>query len=95
MYVITIPLKRMILSCKTNQFRITYNVKQLAMACCVIASAMVVLFSTIQYGWAQTLSSPTESQITVKIDKERYNRGDIMVISGAVKNVVNRIPLTI
>ena len=65
------------------------------MICCLAASAGVLtFFSALPYGLAETLTTPTESQITVKIDKERYSRGDIMIVSGAVKNVVSQLPLT-
>ena len=56
---------------------------------------MSTFFLAVQYSAAESLSPPTEAQITVKIDKERYNRGDIMIVSGEVKSVVANIPLTI
>ncbi|MDE1842879.1 MAG: copper-binding protein, partial [Thaumarchaeota archaeon] len=58
----------------------------------VFASGMICISNTPS-GWAQT--APADSQITVKIDKTRYNIGDIMIVSGSVKNVVSQIPLTL
>lgn len=61
----------------------------------LVALVMSTFFLTIPPATAQSLSPPTDAQITVKIDKDRYNRGDIMTVSGAVKSVVNNTPLTI
>ncbi len=68
--------------------------KKILVANCfaVFVCAMMCLSNTPP-GWAQT--APVDSQITVKIDKTRYNTGDIMIVSGSVKNVVSQIPLTL
>lgn len=65
------------------------------MSYCLVVLAVSTFFLTVQYSAAQSLSPPTEAQITVKIDKDRYSRGDIMIVSGEVKSVVTNIPLTI
>ncbi len=64
-------------------------------SCCLVSLVMSTFFLTVPCAAAQSLSPPTASQIAVKIDKDRYNRGDIMTVSGAVNSVVNDIPLTI
>jgi hypothetical protein len=60
----------------------------------MLASASVFFF-TVSPVAADPLSSPTAAQIVVKIDKDRYNLGDIMVISGQVQSVVSTMQLTI
>ncbi|MGI0093278.1 MAG: hypothetical protein ACREA8_04175 [Nitrosotalea sp.] len=50
---------------------------------------------TVSPAAADPLSQPTAAQIVVKIDKDRYNLGDIMVISGQVQSVVTDMQLTI
>lgn len=59
-----------------------------------VSGSMFLL--TIPSGMAISYSTPsTEPPITVVLDRNSYNRGDVMVVSGEVKTVVNRIPLTI
>jgi len=79
---------------ETEQSCINSKIK-LAILYCFVALVMSAFFSTVQYVAAESLLPPTEAQIEVKIDKDRYNRGDIMIISGAVKSVVAGMPLTI
>lgn len=71
------------------------NSMKLEMSYCLVVLAMSTFFLAVQYSAAESLSPPTEAQITVKIDKDRYSRGDIMIISGEVKSVVANMPLTI
>lgn len=61
---------------------------------CLVCTSVVMSFSTVPCGWSEAVSS-VESQIAVKIDKERYNRGDVMIVSGAVKNTMGQTPLTV
>lgn len=68
---------------------------KLEMSYCLVILAMSTFFLTVQYSTAESLSPPTEAQITVKIDKDRYSRGDVMIVSGEVKSVVANMPLTI
>lgn len=68
---------------------------KLVISYCLVALVMSTFFLTVPHAAAQSLSPPTAAQITVKIDKDRYNRGDIMTVSGQVKSVVNNTPLTI
>jgi len=68
---------------------------KLVIFCCLVVLVLSTFLSTVQYVAAELLSPPTDAQITVKIDKDGYNRGDIMIVSGAVKSVVNNVPLTI
>jgi hypothetical protein len=67
--------------------------KILAASCLAVFACAMMCLSNTPPVWAQT--APTDSQITVKIDKTRYNTGDIMIVSGSVKNVVSQIPLTL
>ena len=71
------------------------NSMKLEMSYCLVVLAMSTFFLTVQYSTAESLSPPTEAQITVKIDKDRYSRGDVMIVSGEVKSVVTNMPLTI
>ena len=71
------------------------NSMKLEISYCLVVLAMSTFFLTVQYSAAESLSPPTEAQITVKIDKDRYSRGDIMIVSGEVKSVVVNMPLTI
>jgi hypothetical protein len=71
------------------------NSMKLGMPYCLAVLALSTFFLTVQYSAAESLSPPTEAQITVKIDKDRYSRGDVMIVSGEVKSVVTNIPLTI
>lgn len=71
------------------------NSMKLEISYCLVVLAMSTFFLTVQYSAAESLSPPTEAQITVKIDKDRYSRGDIMIVSGEVKSVVANMPLTI
>ncbi|MDE1876426.1 MAG: PEFG-CTERM sorting domain-containing protein [Thaumarchaeota archaeon] len=54
-----------------------------------------VFFMTVSPAAADPLSPPTAAQIVMKIDKNRYNLGDILVISGQVQSVVSDMQLTI
>jgi predicted secreted protein with PEFG-CTERM motif len=56
---------------------------------------LFVFFSTIPYCMAESTIKATGSQIIVETDKDTYERGDTMVISGEVRKVANTIPLTI
>ena len=67
--------------------------KILAASCLAVFACTMMCLSNTPPVWAQT--APVDSQITVKIDKTRYNTGDIMIVSGSVKNVVSQIPLTL
>ncbi len=58
-------------------------------------ASVSVFFLTVSSVAADPLSPPTAAQIVVKIDKDRYNLGDIMVISGQVQSVVSDMQLTI
>ncbi|HJW20467.1 MAG TPA: PEFG-CTERM sorting domain-containing protein [Candidatus Nitrosotalea sp.] len=60
----------------------------------MLASAPV-FFLTVSPVAADPLSPPTAAQIVVKIDKDRYNLGDIVVISGQVQSIVTDMQLTI
>ena len=79
---------------ETEQSCINSKIK-LAILYCFVALVMSAFFSIVQYVAAESLLPPTEASIEVKIDKDRYNRGDIMIISGQVKSVVDGMPLTI
>ena len=57
---------------------------------------LFVFFSTIPYCTAESSSiKSTGSTIVVETDKNMYERGDVMVISGEVRKVANTIPLTV
>lgn len=56
---------------------------------------LFVFFSTIPYCMAESTVKSTDSQIVVQTDKDAYERGDTMVISGEVRKVANTIPITI
>jgi hypothetical protein len=56
---------------------------------------LFVFFSTVPYCFAESSLQPTGPQIVVETDKDAYERGDTMVISGEVKRVSSTIPLTI
>lgn len=56
---------------------------------------LFVFFSTLPYCMAESSIKDTGSQIVVETDKNAYERGDIMVISGEVRKVANTIPLTV
>lgn len=58
---------------------------------CVLA----VFFSGLPSGMAELLSSSPTSPIMVETDKVRYERGNVIVISGMIMHVVNTTPLTI
>ncbi len=68
---------------------------KLVISYCLVVLVLSTFLSTVQYVAAESLSPPTDAQITMKIDKSRYDRGDIMIVSGAVKSVVGNIPLTL
>ncbi|MDE1770617.1 MAG: hypothetical protein KGI28_08725 [Thaumarchaeota archaeon] len=63
----------------------------------IIAFATSSIFLlTIPSGMATSYSTTTVVQpITVELDKDKYNRDDIMIVSGEVKKVATRVPLTI
>jgi hypothetical protein len=92
-----------ILSLISVEMTLSYNIWQpcvnskmkFVVLYCLAALVTSTFFSTVQHASAESLSPPTGAQITVKIDKDRYNRGDIMIVSGEVKSVVTNIPLTI
>ena len=88
-------LVEMTLSYDTRQSCINQKIK-LGLASCLVAlvSALTscLIVPPVE---AQSLSPPVEAQIAVKIDKDLYNRGDIMIVSGEVKSVVTNTPLTI
>ena len=68
--------------------------KTLHLSLIVFASGM--FFLTIPSGMATTFSTTTTEQpITVELDKNSYNRDDIMIVSGEVKKIVNNTPLTL
>lgn len=54
-----------------------------------------VFFSSLPYSMAESFTSSSPSQIMVQTDKVRYERGDVIVISGMVRHVVSTTPLTI
>jgi hypothetical protein len=56
---------------------------------------LFVFFSTLPYCMAESTVKSTDSTIVVETDKDAYERGDTMVISGEVRKVVNTTPLTI
>jgi hypothetical protein len=56
---------------------------------------LFVFFSTVPYCFAESSLQSTGPQIVVETDKDAYERGDTMVISGEVKRVSSTIPLTI
>lgn len=56
---------------------------------------LFVFFSTIPYCMAESSIKSTGSTIVVETDKDTYERGDVMVISGEVRKVANTIPLTV
>jgi len=55
---------------------------------------LFVFFSTLPYCMGESVKS-TSFQIVVEIDKDTYERGDSMVISGEVRKVASTTPLTI
>jgi hypothetical protein len=56
---------------------------------------LLVFFSAIPHGMAESLASSPTAPIVVQTDKVMYERGDIMVISGQIRNIVSVTPLTI
>ena len=56
---------------------------------------LFVFFSTLPYCMAESTVKATGSQIVVETDKDTYERGDTMVISGEVRKVANTTPLTV
>ena len=56
---------------------------------------LFVFFSTIPYCMAESSVKSTGSTIVVETDKDTYERGDVMIISGEVRKVANTIPLTV
>src|SRR6185312_12755660 len=83
-------------SCKKRPHAIYFQKIKLGLVSCIVAlvSALTSFLAIPPVG-AEPLSPPVEAQITVKIDKDLYNRGDFMIISGEVKSVVTNVPLTI
>src|SRR5574340_1445439 len=88
-------LVEMTLSCGIRQSCIDQKIKLALLSCLVALVSALTSFLIVPPVQAESLSPPIEAQITVKIDKDLYNRGDIMIISGEVKSVVTSIPLTI
>jgi hypothetical protein len=68
---------------------------KLALYLVMVASASTFFMLNPPAAAAGPLSPPTEAQIVVKIDKDQYNLGDVMVISGEVQSVVTNVPVTI
>lgn len=85
----------MTLSYGIGQPCINQKIKFGLVSCLVALVSALTSFVVIPPVGAEPLSPPVEAQITVKIDKDLYNRGDFMIISGEVKSVVANIPLTI
>lgn len=56
---------------------------------------LFVFFSTLPYCMADSSVKSTGSPIVVETDKDTYERGDTMVISGEVRKISNATPLTI
>ncbi len=54
-----------------------------------------IFFSTLPYCVAESSVKSTGSQIVVETDKDMYERGDVMTISGEVKKVTSTFSLTI
>ena len=85
----------MTLSYNIGRSSINPKIKLVLISCLVAFVSALTSFPSVPPVEAQSLSPPVEAQITVKIDKDLYNRGDIMVVSGEVKSVVTNVPLTI
>lgn len=85
----------MTLSYDIRQSCINPKIKLTLVSCFVAFVSALISFLIVPPVEAESLSPPIEAQIAVKIDKDLYNRGDIMIISGEVKSVVSSIPLTI
>ena len=85
----------MTLSYDIMQSCINPKIKLALVSCFVALVSALTSLLIVPPVEAESLSPPIEAQITVKIDKDLYNRGDIMIISGEVKSVVTNIPLTI
>lgn len=72
------------------------NMKRSVLCSLIAFVSGSIFFLNVPTGMAVSYSTPsTEYPIMVELDKNSYHRGDIMFISGEVKAVVNRIPLTI
>ena len=56
---------------------------------------LFVFFSTLPFCAAESSVKSTGYQIVVETDKDTYERGDVMTISGEVKKVTSTLPLTI
>lgn len=85
----------MTLSYGIRQPYINQKIKLGLVSCLVALVSALTSFVVIPPVGAEPLSPPVEAQITVKIDKDLYNRGDFMIMSGEVKSVVANLPLTI
>lgn len=85
----------MTLSYGIRQPCINQKIKLGLVYCLVALVSALTSFVVIPPVGAEPLSPPVEAQITVKIDKDLYNRGDFMIMSGEVKSVVANLPLTI
>lgn len=83
----------MTLSCDIRQCGITLKIKSMLYFVMLVSAS--AFFLALSPAAAAPLSPPTEAQIVVKIDKDQYDLGDIMVVSGEVKSIVTDIPLTI
>jgi len=88
-------LVEMTLSYDIRQSCINQKIKFALASCLVALVSALTSCLIIPPVEAQSLLPPVEAQITVKIDKNLYNRGDVMIVSGEVKSVVSNIPLTI
>lgn len=85
----------MTLSYGIRQSCINQKIKLALVSCLVALVSALTSFLVVPPVEAESLSPPIEAQITVKIDKDLYNRGDVMIVSGEVKSVVTNMPLTI
>lgn len=85
----------MTLSYNIRQSCINPKIKLALVSCFVALVSALTSFLIVPPVEAESLSPPIGAQIAVKIDKDLYNRGDIMIVSGEVQSVVPNIPLTI
>lgn len=85
----------MVLFYNNEQFCINSRIKNPLVTSCLVLLSTIMCISMTPNVLAQSLLPPTDPQITVKIDKQRYDVGDIMIVSGSVKSVVSQVPLTL
>lgn len=73
-----------------------YQMKRSALYSLIAFVSGSIFFLSIPSGMATSyFTTNTEQPITVSLDKDNYNRDDIIIVSGEVKKVVSRVPLTI